>query len=1236
MKRLVLISALVALLLSVTQVCYLYLVRDFPMASASTSSKSQLGLGAQTEAVKPFDIPVGVSRTVEFTADESLFRDYTARERKDQYRDWLLFAAVSAFQPSVEDYNKIVFDLPTTRHGYMRPVGNFEFGETRSRFIGDGRVLAVIPAARSVDERKDLLAHIADEHRKSQGGEFSRLIVIEYELDSSYRPGMLTRREDVEYALLYSAEYGYHEKEIAKLRDLEQFMAVVDDLTAVKKVPNGLVLGGRKILNRKYRPISVEQVATIWQSEKQIQEAEIALADFKGRWEHRTYRRGDETQRQRLQGEHDREWNALTKRLKAGRSDLKPVGGSGFSLDIGGDGRKLSEALESWQSSKALSASQKFTVSNLSQVLAGGNMIPFIQFTHWMEVKGDRRYARELKQLEREHLYQAARYDGDLQGTEVGMILFYTDLLAKLWTIDFINSSPRRDRMPDFVDHPTAPDSLIYLEERNKLDSGRLWFGESNFGFQIADMKNAVYLARNATRLYSAATDPDHPGKEVESSASMAAPIDWWNDHYEEVARYEQEYERLNQVMKWSIVISWLNEQNEGARLSFLDNVHVDRSKVFPDWVSSHPQLRFQRWRDVGFYEAGHNGTRTESLPVLWGPVTGGGVSLASKEGIAKRGPISVDVEKTLRRSNLAYATSTGNTTLKTLDETVFTLNSRGTNQFSVIAKPKSDAKLRAATAQLAHTDIERIISSNVGTLSFETHAGTVPISNLEIGRSSNGFRIGWRAREIDRAHSYARTLSVALDPDSVLLGDPMLQAVVKFPDDATYAIKLNGSPNWLRLAPEENPSVDIATGWQLRASEGPPKAKRAMQASVIDDARLREIIGAQQSLIVENSPQGKTFLRVSSDQPPSGSRLVEVTDGNTDAHAWISPSSQRVHLVVGDGDGIDAVKIAQRLSPKEFNEIQEAASKPHTVSVPVSPESRLRAELPTDLASQQFRKAAAKIANNLDSARLALRENLRLDLKRNVAIRKTKGADEALHDLDRLIATYGRRPDLTLRRGLYLIDRGNIEAAAENVQTTVPRVISDRRTFFDEVNARWASNGGNANGDLYRYAQYADWQDRLAQPGSNGRVNGSLHALRAGNHFDFELRLAEMPPGHEVSLAEIEQSSHAKAVVYRQDDVRLNSLDWASPVDQALRQVVSGRLGRIVRLSQQDIAYFRPSVVYMPDDAVHLKPVQPHSYTSHLSVRGYQYCNTADEVCPNGDSSQKEGERKVYLVLAN
>ena len=155
-----------------------------------------------------------------------------------------------------------------------------------------------------------------------------------------------------------------------------------------------------------------------------------------------------------------------------------------------------------------------------------------------------------------EYKFQVARYDGDLQGTEVGMVLFYTDLLAKIWAIDYEYSAPDQDIL-GFVNHTKVSLSPIYKNEAEELNSVRLWFGHEDLGFQVTN--DSILFARNATKIYAASSNSLEPGAEVPASAHFSEAIYWWNDHYEEVAQYEKEYERLNEIMKWSLIISWLN-----------------------------------------------------------------------------------------------------------------------------------------------------------------------------------------------------------------------------------------------------------------------------------------------------------------------------------------------------------------------------------------------------------------------------------------------------------------------------------------------------------------------------------------------------------------------------------------------------------------------------------------------------------------------------------------------------
>ena len=89
----------------------------------------------------------------------------------------MLFTVVSESGLSPDEVNRVLFDVPTVRHGHMKPVANFEYGETRSCFIGQGQVVALLPPCTEA-QRKDYLAHIADEHHKNLGEKPAKLLVL--------------------------------------------------------------------------------------------------------------------------------------------------------------------------------------------------------------------------------------------------------------------------------------------------------------------------------------------------------------------------------------------------------------------------------------------------------------------------------------------------------------------------------------------------------------------------------------------------------------------------------------------------------------------------------------------------------------------------------------------------------------------------------------------------------------------------------------------------------------------------------------------------------------------------------------------------------------------------------------------------------------------------------------------------------------------------------------------------
>ena len=534
----------------------------------------------------PFDnFPENEPQFIDFRVDEPTFSTFTDREKQDQLRDWLLFIIASDENFTAKDINQSLYDVSTTRQGYMQPVSNFEYGTTRSVYVGDGELVALIPAELESAQRTDVLAHIADKHRKDLGDKPKHLIVFEYELHPNQQYGLLTRREVISGQTFFQDAAGYIETRIATLQDLQQFMVKIDDLTYAQR-EGGLVLGGRKLQGQSYSNISVEDIAAIWQSEDKLHRD---LEAFEAKWNAKLNQTPPSLQNQ-VQQQAQREAEALG-----------IVNGSGFSLDPAYDYDGMFQVLaaaesglkklvvdgnsvfddQSLQRAKnslkpqapgktAFEVLGSSPLSAISTLPVKPNVVPYLEIierlnTALQEIENVPQMTRSeansiLDLLDSKQQFQ-------FQGTEVGMVLFYTDLIAKLWALNYNGSTPQ-SQIADFapLTKVSSQISSIYKQEIENLPSTRLWFGPQDKGFQIV-ANNQLLFARNATRIYAASSNPLNPGEETQASANSEAFLGWWNNHYEEVAAYEPEYERLNEIMKWSLAGSTMLKA--GASLIF-------------------------------------------------------------------------------------------------------------------------------------------------------------------------------------------------------------------------------------------------------------------------------------------------------------------------------------------------------------------------------------------------------------------------------------------------------------------------------------------------------------------------------------------------------------------------------------------------------------------------------------------------------------------------------------------
>jgi hypothetical protein len=783
---------------------------------------------------------VDAPREVAFVADDLTMAQLTPRERRDQQVDWLLVAALTDAMADVEELNRILADMPLLRHGYLRPLGVLEFGTTRSRYIKDGFVVALIPARVSEMARKDFIAHIADEHRKNQGGAFEAIRPYEYEIDDKSASAKLIRRADIAYSHLMSPTYGYHRAIVSSRPALLSILAKIDDLTELRVVQDGLEIGGRKVLSRAYRSIGIEHIATIWQAQTKLsvivkeweKYSDSLVAAFNSRWSGRRYKY--ESERQALERERDAEWSILRARLTAEARSRRILDHIGFSLDPDFDYQSLATSLGSieplvhrlglyplWNSLRPAraEAAEGLNKRDIGQFLALERSL--------REEGGDRRalLGAVLNKIKRDASFQAARYDGDLAGTEVGMILYYTDLLAKLWTLDFEDSAPER-QVPEFVTDLSARVSVSYRTEADKLNAARLWFGVSNLGYQKTG--GGILFRRNATRIYSAGSDSLQPGKEAETSAAFDASTSWWNDHYEEVEWVEREYQRLNQIMKWSVGLSQIVEGSGDSKLNFLAVEPVRRELWFPEWARSNAALTFKAWDKITFLKKGEKGSITEALPLLvsrefdqFGKKRNviGGVSLARPREITTRASLPKDFAGVSRRSNVDYSTSRAQSAIKTLEGVTYEFRTAGRVATTTI-RANPDVKLRGTYAQVRNAAFVRDIATEGDGIAMSLLLDGKAIGRLGIRPTDNGFRIAWKAQDLETTTALARKLSLERDIPSALKADAEVEAAFALSSEGQYLVKLSEGGDWNLMAIERVPGHTLSTRAHARAGE--------------------------------------------------------------------------------------------------------------------------------------------------------------------------------------------------------------------------------------------------------------------------------------------------------------------------------------------------------------------------------------------------------------------------------
>jgi len=1042
--------------------------------------------------------PIGKARTVTFEREGGALEGQSLRERREQVRDWLLYSVVAATGRSAEEISRMLYDLPALRTSYLPGVTNLPCGPARSVYLGSGHAVVLVPPENEA-ERFDRLAEAADEHRKNTGQMLGWLHVFEYQIEPGEQGARLTRLESVEARDLYTSGAGYREALLRSFRDLNSLIEHIEDLTFAQAQPNGLLAGGRKLRSRRYGRVRPEDVAAIYQSEGASRKTQRLVDEFNARWRSRSYRTPEE--KAALEQQHaleQKELKAVIAAATGGTGVFKA--GSGFSLDPVG--------------------------------------------------------------VPPNYRYQTARYDGALQGTEVGMALFYTDLLAKLWALDFQQSFPYH--ISDFMPPPRVYVSPIFQKEMMQLSHTRLWFGPQDRGFQVTEA--ALLFGRTATRVYAVSSASGKTDEEVEPNAQSAAFLGWWNDHYDEVALWEPAYQRLNEIMKWSLLVSWLEAKQQIALLKFLEDVPVARENWFPAWARRQPHLRFTDWDHVGFHPRGYAGADTEAMEILrsepyerfrhtW--VLSGGVSLGSRKGFERRMPLLGKVGDLERRANVDYGASSGELRrVETYDKARYGFEGTG-EHVRVTFDPRPDVRVRGPNIEFGGGRLETEFRSAHGGVQVASSAAGTGVASLELRARPDGYGVILRTRARRRAGALVDSLSqgsgTGVDPLAVMAAQPGVEMPIRLSGERGYLVAFRGENRWLKLEREATPGAGALQSGQTRMAGFGEDAGSYKDAWVEGQAVSAEL-GNWQFLKVEPAPGTPAGIKaeVSARGPPQFEVVTLTAEGRAPIRAR-RDAARALHFARSElppGALENPRVLKEYLGPFRFNEFL------HDV-----------ADGEYGRAAEALTQSPGEFKQQLDSFRARA-----LDLGRQALTDADYSA--AIRHLQPLAEVFRSDPDVQAPLALARLGRGDPARAVNALWETSRTPLREPARVFEQINGQLSRPGASQveRSNVYRLAQYLDYRELGAR---HPELKTAVSPFERGGQIDF---IAYLPVVARRSVSASE--ALASQAAHYLDAPGFQNLEWTPGLGLTIDQLTARGVSSAVRIFRTETARLEPGII--------------------------------------------------------
>jgi hypothetical protein len=494
----------------------------------------------------------------------------TLEAQREQVRDWIWTVTMGriAEETSAEAVLSGLMAEPLFRSEELEPVLDMPVGATRSALLTSGDAIVMVESTAAEQMRSDVLEAV-DREALELGHMPEHVLIYRYEIQGKDAIAEVCLLGRLDRSELEGGEHGWKSALITTEADLAKFLAPGVDLLSARFAPDGLRLTGRT------RPRSATARVT---------PEHIAALILRGSRESAGFSLDPVTSRANALKDIAELLAALPELEKF--NDLSARWGQGEDASLSPVDARTSAAAARAEAQSRLSAARDrlkwVPEENIGDILTAPSS----------GSPGDDLAAALLMKVWRRNSKQCARYIGPLErGTEAAMTFLYTDLLMKLWRLHW-NEIPPDGDMGDFGSRSRSGDPADSCEE-DAFSHARIWLGPAEEGYE-RDPLGGVQFAPAATRIFASSRRPGSPGQEDEPGETLHRFVHWWNQHYFRVAEWEPQYEILNQLMKWSVVLQMAELEQKMGLLLFLDTAQVRRDRDFERWIAETPRLT---WR---------------------------------------------------------------------------------------------------------------------------------------------------------------------------------------------------------------------------------------------------------------------------------------------------------------------------------------------------------------------------------------------------------------------------------------------------------------------------------------------------------------------------------------------------------------------------------------------------------------------------------------------------------------